>query len=54
MTYANPTGLDAQLDRTLRGPSMVIWLCGATLLVFVTWAAFAWIDEIVRAEGSMI
>lgn len=54
MTYANPTGLDAQLDRTLRGPSMVIWLCGATVLVFLIWAAFAWIDEIVRAEGSMI
>jgi adhesin transport system membrane fusion protein len=54
MTYANPTGLDAQLDRTLRGPSLVIWLCGATVLVFLIWAAFAWIDEIVRAEGSMI
>jgi adhesin transport system membrane fusion protein len=54
MTYANPTGLVAQLDRPLRGPSMVIWLCGATVLVFVLWAAFAWVDEIVRAEGSMI
>lgn len=48
------TGLDAQLERGLRRPSMVIWLCGATVLVFVIWAAFAWIDEIVRAEGSMI
>lgn len=54
MTYANPSELDAQLGRQMRGPSMVIWLCGATLLVFIIWAAFAWVDEIVRAEGSMI
>lgn len=53
MSYANPT-FDAQLGRGLRGPSAVIWLCGATVLVFVLWAAFAWVDEIVRAQGSMI
>ncbi|MFC6584694.1 HlyD family efflux transporter periplasmic adaptor subunit [Sulfitobacter aestuariivivens] len=33
---------------------MVIWLSGGAVLVFVIWAAFAWVDEIVRAEGSMI
>ena len=48
------TGLDAQMGRQMRGPSAVIWLCGAAVLVFLTWAAFAWVDEIVRAEGSMI
>ena len=51
---ANPNGLDAQLGRDMRGPSLVIWLCGASVLVFLIWAAFAWVDEIVRAEGSMI
>ncbi len=54
MTYANPQELDAQLGQQMRGPSMVIWLSGATVLVFLIWAAFAWVDEIVRAEGEMI
>ncbi|MEP5730666.1 MAG: HlyD family type I secretion periplasmic adaptor subunit [Sulfitobacter sp.] len=54
MTFVNPTQLDAQLGRQMRGPSAVIWLCMATVIVFLTWAAFAWVDEIVRAEGSMI
>jgi len=54
MTFVNPTQLEAQLGREMRGPSAVIWLCGAAVLVFVIWAAFAWVDEIVRAEGSMI
>ncbi|APE42828.1 transporter [Sulfitobacter alexandrii] len=54
MTLADPTRLDAQLGRDMRGPSTVIWLSGAAVLVFLIWAAFAWVDEIVRAEGSMI
>ena len=41
MTYVNPTQLEAQLGRDMRGPSAVIWLSGAAVLVFVTWAAFA-------------
>ncbi len=54
MTFAHPQELDAQLGQQMRGPSMVIWLSGATVLVFLIWAAFAWVDEIVRAEGEMI
>ena len=54
MTLAHPPDFDAQLGRQMRGPSAVIWLCGATVLIFLIWAAFAWVDEIVRAEGSMI
>jgi adhesin transport system membrane fusion protein len=46
--------MDTHLSRQLRGPSMVVWLSGATVLVFIIWAFFAWVDEIVRAEGSMI
>jgi len=46
--------MDSHIDRQMRGPSMVVWLSAATLLVFVIWAFFAWVDEIVRAEGSMI
>ncbi|MEL6451942.1 MAG: HlyD family type I secretion periplasmic adaptor subunit [Pseudomonadota bacterium] len=49
-----PTNLSDQLQADLRGPSMVIWLSGLAVLVFVLWAAFAWVDEIVRGSGEMI
>ncbi|MDQ7070156.1 MAG: HlyD family efflux transporter periplasmic adaptor subunit [Rhodobacterales bacterium] len=48
------TNLTAQLGGKLRGPSLTIWLCAATVLIFILWAAFAWVDEIVRAEGEII
>ncbi len=51
---AAQTNLSRQLGARLRGPSLVIWLCAATVALFVTWAAFAWVDEIVRAQGEMI
>lgn len=35
-------------------PSAVIWAIGAVFLVFLTWAAFAWVDEIVRAQGTVV
>jgi adhesin transport system membrane fusion protein len=46
--------MDTHIGRQMRGPSMVVWLSAGTLVVFLLWAFFAWIDEIVRAEGSMI
>lgn len=48
------TDLSAQLDRRMRGPSLVIWLSGAAVWLFIIWAAYAWIDEIVRADGEFI
>lgn len=48
------TGMDTHITKQMRGPSMVVWLCAATVIVFLVWAFFAWVDEIVRAEGSMI
>jgi len=48
------TTFDAELDNGMEGPSWTIWLTAATLLVFLVWAAFAWIDEIVRAEGEIV
>jgi len=54
MNAAPGTRFDTQINLRLRGPSMVVWLCAASVLVFLLWAAFAWVDEIVRAEGSMI
>lgn len=54
MSIANPHEFDGQLSAEMRRPSMVVWLSGASVVVFLLWAAFAWVDEIVRAEGSMI
>ena len=47
-------GLQAQLGSQMRGPSAVVWLSAAAVGLLILWAAFAWVDEIVRAEGSMI
>ena len=38
----------------MRGPSAIIWLIGASVLIFLLWAKFAWIDEIVRADGAVV
>lgn len=48
------TNLTAQLNERLRGPSLTIWLCAASVWIFILWAAFAWLDEIVRADGEFI
>jgi len=45
---------EEEFSGRMRGPSAIIWLVGATVLLFVVWAKFAWIDEIVRADGSVI
>ncbi len=46
--------IDAEFSGRMRGPSMTIWLVGATVLIFLAWAKFAWIDEIVRANGELV
>lgn len=46
--------VDASLEHAMRRPSMTIWLVTATVMAFVVWAGFAWVDEIVRAEGEMV
>lgn len=46
--------MDTHIAQQMRKPSFVVWLSAAAVVVFVLWAAFAWIDEIVRAEGAMI
>ena len=46
--------MDAEFSGRLRGPSAIIWLIGTSVVVFLLWAGFAWIDEIVRAEGEVV
>lgn len=48
------TNLSAQLRVRMQGPSVMIWVCAASVVVFILWAAFAWVDEIVRAPGEFI
>ena len=46
--------VDRTFDRAARGPSLVIWLVAAVVVVFLIWARFAWIDELVRAPGEIV
>ena len=45
---------DHSFDDRARGPSVVIWAIGAAFVVFIVWAALAWVDEIVRAQGEVV
>ena len=46
--------IDAAFDDDLSGPSWVIRIIGLTVLAFIVWASFAWVDEIVRSEGEFV
>lgn len=46
--------IEQEFEGRMRGPSLMTWLVGATVLVFLVWAKFAWIDEIVRARGEVV
>ena len=37
-----------------RGASRIIYLVALALIVFLVWAAVAWVDEIVRADGEVV
>ena len=52
-TTVNPPALREYVAQ-MRGPSLMIWLCAITVWVFIIWASFAWIPEIVRADGEVI
>jgi adhesin transport system membrane fusion protein len=43
-----------EFESRTKGPSLLIWLIGATVFIFLLWAKFAAIDEIVRAKGSIV
>jgi adhesin transport system membrane fusion protein len=45
---------DDGFEDRMRGPSVIIWLIAAVVASFLIWAAFAWIDEIVRAKGQVV
>ena len=45
---------DPPLETRTRAPSRVILLIVATVAAFLLWAAFAWVEEIVRAPGQIV
>jgi len=45
---------DAEFSDRMRGPSLTIWLVGATVLLFLVWAKFATLDQIVRSNGEVV
>ncbi|MCU0816543.1 MAG: HlyD family type I secretion periplasmic adaptor subunit [Cypionkella sp.] len=48
------TTFDHGLDDQSRGPSLTIWLITAAVALFLLWSSFAWVAEIVRAEGQVV
>ena len=51
MTHAT---FDAPLERRSHHPSWTVRLIAATVAAFLLWAAFAWVEEIVRAPGQIV
>ncbi|WP_293573361.1 HlyD family type I secretion periplasmic adaptor subunit [Phaeobacter sp.] len=45
---------DLDIASGSRGASRIIYLVAAALVVFLLWASFAWVDEIVRADGEVV
>ncbi|MFN3293479.1 MAG: HlyD family type I secretion periplasmic adaptor subunit [Gemmobacter sp.] len=45
---------DQELDDQSRGPSLVIRLVAAVVVLFIGWAAFATVEEIVRGQGEIV
>jgi adhesin transport system membrane fusion protein len=46
--------IEAEFSGRMRGSSLTIWLVGATVVIFLLWAKFASLDEIVRANGELV
>ncbi|MGR3635652.1 MAG: HlyD family efflux transporter periplasmic adaptor subunit [Shimia sp.] len=57
MTSLTPEHLDdtdTAFDEQLRASRLTIRLIAGAVVLFVIWAAFAWVDEIVRADGQVV
>lgn len=46
--------IEADFTPRAGGPSLTIWLVAIAVLVFIGWARFAPLDEIVRAQGEVV
>jgi adhesin transport system membrane fusion protein len=48
------TSFDHGLEEKSERPGRMIWIIFGVVVVFILWAAFAWVDEIVRAPGQVV
>ncbi len=46
--------IQQELNQSAVGASRIIYLAAGAVLIFLAWAAFAWVDEIVRADGEVV
>lgn len=46
--------LSTELDDGIQGSRTIIRVAGAALIIFIAWAGFALLDEIVRGQGEVI
>lgn len=46
--------VEEDLAASTQGASRIIYLVALALVVFLAWAAVAWVDEIVRADGEVV
>lgn len=49
-----PMDMDDELGDHLSGARKTIWLVALAVILFLLWSAFAWVDEIVRADGEVV
>lgn len=49
-----PMDMDDELDEHLRDARKTIRLVALAVILFLLWSAFAWVDEIVRADGEVV
>ncbi|SFK68644.1 HlyD family efflux transporter periplasmic adaptor subunit [Shimia haliotis] len=57
MTSLTPEHFDSDdtaFDDQLRASRLTIRLIAGAVVLFLIWAAFAWVDEIVRADGQVV
>lgn len=46
--------MDGALNHSLKHSRRMVWVMAAGVIVFIAWASFARLDEITRAQGSVI
>lgn len=47
-------GFDQDFAERSRGPSRTVWMIALCVVAFIGWAAVAWVDEIVHAQGQVV
>lgn len=46
--------IDVEFCGGMCGFSLIIWLVGVMVFIFLLWVKFVWVDEIVCVEGEIV